>query len=159
MLDEDTAIGSVCSGGRYDNLAELYTSRQLPGVGASLGLDRLLAAMERLGMLQSVDTPADFLVVNFDGDRLGDYLQIAATIRSAGFGVEVYPESKKLGQQFKYADRKGFAAAIVAGSKEFDDQSVQVKWLSDGSQEGVSVADGWGELVDYLSSNIAQKLN
>ena len=159
MLDEDAAIGSVCSGGRYDNLAELYTSRQLPGVGASLGLDRLLAAMERLGVLQSVDTPADFLVVNFDGDRLGDYLQIAATIRSAGFGVEVYPESKKLGQQFKYADRKGFAAAIVAGSKEFDDQSVQVKWLSDGSQEGVSVADGWGELVDYLSSNIAQKLN
>ena len=66
-------IGSVCSGGRYDNLAGLYTKQQLPGVGASLGLDRLLAAMEELNLLPKAATPAPVLVVQFGADRLGDY--------------------------------------------------------------------------------------
>src|SRR5262249_22167675 len=70
-------IGSVCSGGRYDNLAGLYTRQQLPGVGASLGLDRLLAAMEELKLLPRTSTPASVLVVQFDAGRLGDYQRLA----------------------------------------------------------------------------------
>ena len=108
-------------------------------------------------MLPAVSTPADFLVVNFDNERMSDYLQMAAAIRAAGFGVDVYPDTKRLAQQFKYADRKGFAAAIVAGSQEFNEQIVQVKWLEDGNQDAVSVASGWSPLIDYLSSNIANR--
>ena len=116
-LDDLPDIGSVCSGGRYDNLAELYTNQELPGIGASLGLDRLLAAMEELKLIEPVRTPAEVFVPFFDASRLGDYLHLAADLRSAGLGVEVYPEPKKLGKQLQYADKRGFRVALVAGER------------------------------------------
>ena len=119
FLDALPGIGSVCSGGRYDNLAELFTTQELPGIGASLGLDRLLAAMEELGMIEKVATPAPVFIPFFDKDRLHDYLRLAAALRAAGIGVEVFPEPKKLGQQLKYADRRGFRVALIAGGNEF----------------------------------------
>ncbi|MAR08612.1 MAG: histidine--tRNA ligase [Blastopirellula sp.] len=136
FLEDLPKIGSVCSGGRYDNLAELYTKQQLPGIGASLGLDRLLAAMEQLGMIEQVRTPADILIPFFDKQRLHDYLHLAALLRSRGYAVEVYPEPKKLGQQLKYADQRGFRFAIIAGGDEFATNTVQVKNLQ--SKESVT---------------------
>jgi histidyl-tRNA synthetase len=119
LLDKPD-IGSVCSGGRYDNLASLYTKQILPGVGASLGLDRLLAAMEELGMLaKEVSTPAPVIVFNMAAECLGDYQRIARILRARDIGVEVYPEAKKLGQQFQYAERRGHKLAIIAGGDEF----------------------------------------
>jgi histidyl-tRNA synthetase len=108
FLDQLPTIGSVCSGGRYDNLAGLYTKQDLPGIGASLGLDRLLAALEELGLVDKVRTTADVFVAFFDKQRLGDYMRLAAQLRIAGLGVEVFPDPKKLGQQLKYADQRGF---------------------------------------------------
>lgn len=140
-------IGSVCSGGRYDNLAGLYTSQQLPGIGASLGLDRLLAALEELGLLAKVSTPADVFLPYFDAARLHDYLRLAAQLRSAGLGVEVYPDTKRLGDQLKYADRRGFRFAVVIGEQEFAEQKCQLKDLSDRSSTAISLAAGPAELV------------
>ena len=119
FLDALPDLGSICSGGRYDNLAALYTNQQLPGIGASLGLDRLLAGMEELGMLAEASTPAEVFIPYFDAARLTTTLRLAAKLRAAGFGVEVYPEPKKLGQQLKYADRSGFDVALIAGEREF----------------------------------------
>ena len=147
FLDDLPGIGSVCSGGRYDNLAELYTKRQLPGIGASLGLDRLLAAMEELGMLANVKTPADVLVTYFDKSALGKYLEIAATLREAGLKVEVYPEAKKLGQQLKYADARGFGYAVIAGEDELGRDALQVKDL------------GTGESTEYPIASAAEALS
>jgi histidyl-tRNA synthetase len=147
FLNADPDIGSVCSGGRYDNLAELFTKQQLPGVGASLGLDRLLAAMEKLGMLEAVRTPAPVFIAYFDKQRLADYLSLAATLRSRGLGVELYPDPKKLGQQLKYADSRGFAVALIAGEKEFAENLCQVKNLQTGDRQDVSLADGPDELI------------
>jgi histidyl-tRNA synthetase len=118
LLDKPE-IGSVCSGGRYDNLAGCYTKQSLPGVGASLGLDRLLAAMEALDLVPKTATPAPVLVVQFDADRLGDYQRIARTLRAAGIGTEVYPDTKKVGKQFQYAEDRGFRVAVIAGGNEF----------------------------------------
>jgi histidyl-tRNA synthetase len=118
LLDKPD-IGSICSGGRYDDLAGLYTKQKLPGVGASLGLDRLLAAMEELNLLPKVSTPAPVLVVQFSADRLGEYQQMARSLRAEGIGVEVYPEAKKVGQQLQYADKRGFRVALIAGPDEF----------------------------------------
>ena len=129
FLDDLPGIGSVCSGGRYDNLAGLYTKQHLPGVGASLGLDRLLAAMDQLKMLPQARTPAPVFIPYFEADRLDEYLRMATVVRSAGIGVELYPEPKKLGQQLKYADSRGFAVALVAGGRELDAGRVQVKNL------------------------------
>jgi histidyl-tRNA synthetase len=147
FLDALPGIGSVCSGGRYDNLAELYTSQPLPGIGASLGLDRLLAAMEELGMVSPASTPAEVFLAYFDAARLRDYLRLAAELRAAGLRVELYPEAKKLGAQLKYADRRGFRVAIIAGESEFAAGQVQVKDLKTATSQTVSVAEGTSALA------------
>jgi histidyl-tRNA synthetase len=139
FLDRLPTIGSVCSGGRYDNLAALYTNQELPGIGASLGLDRLLAAMEELGMLAKVATPAQIFIPYFVAERLHDYLRLAARLRAAGFGVEVYPDAKRLGQQLKYADRRGFPIAIIVGEDEFAQSKCQIKNLADGETRSVEL--------------------
>ncbi len=146
------SIGSVCSGGRYDNLAGLYTKQELPGIGASLGLDRLLAAMEELAMLPKAATPAEALVTYFDAERLHDYLRLAALVRSDGIGVEVYPEPKKLGQQLKYADGRGFRVALIAGSNELSAGECQVKDLRTGGSETVPLADVPSAIKRVLSA-------
>jgi histidyl-tRNA synthetase len=125
-------IGSVCSGGRYDNLASKYTKQVLPGVGASLGLDRLIAAMEELKhpLITGQSTPAQVLVVNFDAARLGDYQRIARALRAAGVAVEVYPDDKKVGQQLGFAEKRGFRLAVIAGPAEFEQGVWKVKDLA-----------------------------
>ncbi len=156
FLDALPGIGSVCSGGRYDNLAELYTKQELPGIGASLGLDRLLAAMEELGMMEKVRTPAPVFVPYFDAGRLHDYLRIAARLRAVGIGVEVFPEPKKLGQQLKYADRRGFRVAIIAGEKEFAAGECQVKDLATGSVATVALDEQGEALATEVRRVLAQ---
>ncbi len=128
-LNDLPSIGSICSGGRYDNLAGLYTKQHLPGIGASLGLDRLLAAMESLNLISKISTPAPVLLTFFDKQGLHDYLHIAQLLRSSGIGVEFYPEPKKLGNQLKYADSKGFRIALIAGSQELEAGTCQLKNL------------------------------
>ncbi|MDA1050558.1 MAG: histidine--tRNA ligase [Planctomycetota bacterium] len=152
FLDDLPTIGSVCSGGRYDNLAGLFTKQELPGIGASLGLDRLLAAMEELDMLAKVRTTAPVFMPYFDRERLGDYLALAAQIRGADIGVEVFPEPKKLGQQLKYADSRGFSVAVIAGGNEFAARTVQLKNLHSGDSEEVSLAEGSAVLVARIRS-------
>jgi histidyl-tRNA synthetase len=154
-LDDLPDIGSVCSGGRYDNLAELYTNQRLPGIGASLGLDRLLAAMEELELTEPVRTPADVFVPYFMANRLGDYLRLAAELRSAGLGVEVYPETKKLGKQLQYADKRGFRVALVAGDDEFAAGQCQVKNLASGESTTVPLSDGVGSVVAEIRRILA----
>ena len=155
FLDALPGIGSVCSGGRYDNLAELYTKQELPGIGASLGLDRLLAAMEELEMIEKVRTPAPVLIPYFDKDRLHEYLQLASILRAAGIGVEVFPEPKKLGQQLKYADRRGFRIALIAGGNEFESGTCQVKDLANKTQQDVPLTDNGVELLAAVQSLLA----
>ena len=152
FLDGLPAIGSVCSGGRYDNLAGLYTKQALPGVGASLGLDRLLAALEELGKIEKVQTPAPVFLAFFDAARLHDYLRLAAAIRTAGVGVEFYPEPKKLSAQLKYADRRGFRLAIVVGADEWTAGTCQIKDLGSGQSKTVPLADAPRAIADQLRS-------
>lgn len=155
ILERLPTIGSICSGGRYDNLAEVYTKQHLPGIGASLGLDRLLAAMESLNMLKPVRTPAPVLVVYFDKDRLHDYLRIAQSIRAAGIGAELYPEPRKLAAQLKYADQRGFQVAVIAGSRELEQGICQLKSLTRKTSEEVPWIGDARPLVDAIQSLLA----
>ena len=140
FLDDLPGFGSVCSGGRYDNLTGMFMKNPLPGIGASLGLDRLLAGMEQLGMLSDVKTAAPVFIPYFDAEKLTDYLKIAAAIRAEGVGVEIYPDPKKLKTQLQYADRKGFRYAIIAGADELSRGVCQVKDLQEKTQEEVELA-------------------
>jgi len=150
FLEKLPTIGSVCSGGRYDNLAELFTSQPLPGIGASLGLDRLLAAMEELGMVEKIATTAPIFIPQFDAAHLHDYLRLAADIRRAGFGVEVYPDAKPLGKQLKYADRRGFRLALIAGGDEWQAGTIQVKDLRAGASSTLPRTDLTMRLAELL---------
>ena len=129
----------------------MYTEPELPGIGASLGLDRLLAAMEELGMLEKVATPAPVLHSFFDRARLHDYLRLAALLRAAGIGVELFPEPKKLGQQLKYADRRGFRVALIAGQNEFDRGVCQVKDLRLAVQQDVAMEPDAHSLIEAIN--------
>ena len=151
FLDDLPGIGSVCSGGRYDNLAELFTTQSLPGVGASLGLDRLLAAMEELGMVESTSTPAAVLVTVLDADHVGDYLRIARVLRAEGIATEVFPDPRALKKQMKYASRRGFDVAVIAGGDEFATGTWQVKNLSAGEQASVEES----QLVEHIRGLLA----
>jgi histidyl-tRNA synthetase len=151
-LDELPEIGSVASGGRYDNLAGLYTNQPLPGIGASLGLDRLLAALDELGRLPTARTTADALIVYFAEDRLSDYLALAASLRAAGIGVELYPEAKKLAKQLQHADKQGFRVALIAGPDELARGECQVKDLASKTSVTVTLDQVAGEVRCVLGT-------
>jgi histidyl-tRNA synthetase len=154
FLDDLPALGSICSGGRYDNLAGLYTKQSLPGVGASLGIDRLLAGLEELGRLELAETPAEVFLVHFDEAHLADYLRIAARLRADGMAVEFFPEAKRVGQQLKMAVKKGFRVALVIGSDEFAGGTAQLKNLA---AQTASTIDWHGDL-EVLSDAVHSQL-
>jgi histidyl-tRNA synthetase len=123
FLTELPEIGSVCSGGRYDNLASLYTKEELPGVGASIGLDRLMAGLEELGVTGGRAGGADAVVLCSDESLTGTYHLVAEELRAEGLRIDVYPGSRKMGQQYSLAEKKGVAAAVILDDKNAADGS------------------------------------
>lgn len=152
FLEDLPQIGSVCSGGRYDNLASLYTKQVLPGVGASLGLDRVLAAMQELKMLPQTYATAPVLVLFFVADKLAIYARTAARLRQAEIGTELFPEPKKLDVQLRYANKRGHRLAVIGGEEELAQGVWKIKDLRSGSQS--TVADG--ELVQAVRALLGQ---
>ena len=135
-------LGSICSGGRYDDLASYFTDTRLPGVGISIGLTRLFSRLKDAGLLQPLPrTPAEVLVTTMDPKYLERYLSMARRLREAGINTEVYLETAKLGNQLAYADRKGFRVALIAGENEFAKDMVQVKNLAAKSARDVPLAE------------------
>jgi histidyl-tRNA synthetase len=132
-------IGSVCSGGRYNDLASLYTRERLPGVGASIGLDRLMAALEELGLAAGGGAGPDVLILLLDEGLLAEYHRLAAGLRRAGLAAEVYPEARKLAAQLKYAEKRAIPLAVIFGPEEKARGQYTLKDLRDRrSHEGLS---------------------
>jgi histidyl-tRNA synthetase len=147
-------LGSICSGGRYDDLASYFTNTRLPGVGISIGLTRLFSRLMEAGLLQPLPrTPAEVLVTTMDAKYLERYLAMARELRAAGINTEVYLESAKLGNQLTYADRKGFRVALIAGENEFAKDAVQLKDLGAKSARDVPI----GELVASVQSTLKRQ--
>jgi histidyl-tRNA synthetase len=129
-LTQYPEIGSICSGGRYDDLASYFTDTRLPGVGISIGLTRLFSKLKEAGLLRpAIRSPAEALVTVMDGQFLDRYLKIARMLREAGVNTELYLEPARLTKQLEYADKKGFRVALIAGDREFGRDEVQVKNL------------------------------
>ena len=142
FLDAHPEFGSICSGGRYENLAGLYTRSKLPGVGISIGATRLFAQLldAEQRALKEKRVPeynissahraiAEAIILNVDAALALDYAKLAAELRAAGINTEVYGGDDKLGKQFKYADRGGVPIAVVCGSRERDAGTVKLKDL------------------------------
>jgi histidyl-tRNA synthetase len=117
-LDDYPQIGSICSGGRYENLAGHYTKSKLPGVGISIGLTRLFWQLREAGIVSTAESSVDVLVGLMDEARLPDSLAIAQALRAGGVNTEVQLEPKKLAKQFQYADRAGIRFMVLVGEDE-----------------------------------------
>jgi histidyl-tRNA synthetase len=153
-LLEHPDIGSICSGGRYDDLASYFTNTRLPGVGISIGLSRLFARLKEASLLQPLArTPAEVLITTLDPASLERYLQVAGVLRAQGVNTEVYLERAKIGKQFEYANRKGFRVAITAGPEEFARGTVKIKDLARQSEADVPI----GEVVSRVNDMLKQK--
>ncbi|MFO0889735.1 MAG: histidine--tRNA ligase [Isosphaeraceae bacterium] len=142
-------FGSVASGGRYDNLASLFTSRRLPGVGASIGLDRLLALMEEAGWLKAEGAATPVIVANFPGTDPVIPFKLAARLRDAGIGAEIYPDPIQIGKQMGYGSARGHRLAVIVGPDEAANQVFNLRNLSNRQEDkGLS----WSVLEDSVIS-------
>ncbi len=141
MLDHPE-IGSICSGGRYDNLAEYYTDKKLPGVGISIGLTRLFFVLEDKKMLNDDmnTSPADVLILPM-GDDVGYVIETATRLRDEGIRVQTYFEKKKFKAKMNYADKLGVPFVLFVGEDEIASDSVSIKDMKSGAQEKVARAD------------------
>ncbi|CAN5237921.1 histidine--tRNA ligase [soil metagenome] len=128
-LDDFPQIGSICSGGRYENLAGHYTKSKLPGVGISIGLTRLFFQLREAGIVSTADSSVDALVGLMDEARLPESLAIAQILRAGGINTEVQLEPKKLAKQFQYADKAGIRFMVLLGEDEAARGVVTVKDL------------------------------
>ena len=147
-------IGSVCSGGRYDNLAEYYTDRQLPGVGISIGLTRLFYVLGEQGMLNPdlPTAPADVLVLPMTED-LAPAISLSTRLRGAGVRTQLYTEQKKFKAKMNYADKIGVPYVIFLGDDEIAAGVVACKDMKTGEQTKLPFA----ETLDLIRSGLAEK--
>ena len=153
-MTEHPEIGSVCSGGRYDNLAEYYTDKQLPGVGISIGLTRLFYVLNEQGLLndEMVSSPCDALVLPMSED-VGFAISAATCLRKAGVRTQIYGEKKKFKQKMSYADKLKVPYAVLIGEDEETAGVVSVKNMSTGEQLKLSPE----EAAAHIAAGIAQK--
>lgn len=141
FLNEYREIGSVCSGGRYDNLAEYYTDKKLPGVGVSIGLTRLFYKLNELKAIEnSKKSISKVLVVSMVEDQT-KALQIGNALRNAGIETENYLEDKKIKAKFKYADKLQIPYVIVIGEDEIANNTVTLKDMQTGEQKTISIEE------------------
>lgn len=133
-LDQYPEIGSICSGGRYENLAGHYTRSKLPGVGISIGLTRLFFQLREAGLLGPGRNTVQVLVTQLDPSLVPAYLELTRALRHAGINTEFQVEPRKLAKQLHYADRAGIRFALIFGSEEWARGTVQIKDLVKGEQ-------------------------
>jgi histidyl-tRNA synthetase len=151
FLDDLPSIGSVCSGGRYNDLATLYTKEHLPGVGSSIGLDRLLAALEELGSPLIKDTASsDVIILNQDEKLRPHYHKFAAQLRKSGLRCDMYLADRKMGAQFKYAEQNHIPFAILFSEQEVEQQRCTVRHLATRTDyRGLNIT----EVVELIKRN------
>lgn len=149
FLDNYREIGSVCSGGRYDNLAENYTDKSLPGVGIAIGVTRLFDQLNDLKLIKTEkESISDVLVIS-TSDDVSECLPIANTFRKEGINTEVYMNDKKMKAKFKYADRLKIPYVAIIGEDELKENKVSLKNLVTGKQDTINIQEAVEILKEY----------
>ena len=150
-------VGSVCSGGRYDNLAEYYTDKKLPGVGISIGVTRLFYILQEQGLLSDeINTaPCDALVIPMGDETVPFAVECATVLRGAGVRTQVYTEKKKVKAKFAYADKLSIPFAVVIGGDEAAECVVSLKSLATGEQVKLPAAEA-AEIIKAATDKIVK---
>ncbi len=154
IMTEHPEIGSVCSGGRYDNLAEYYTDKQLPGVGISIGLTRLFYVLSEQDLLSDdfVSAPCDALVIPMTED-LGFAVSAATALRTGGVRTQLYGEKKKFKAKMSYADKLGVPFVALVGEDEISEGVLSVKDMRSGEQIKLSPA----QAAEYIRKAVEKR--
>ncbi len=152
MLLDHPEIGSICSGGRYDNLAEYYTDKKLPGVGISIGLTRLFYVLDEQGYLSGdlLTAPADVLVLPMTED-MSAAVSLSTALRAAGIRTQLYGEQKKFKAKLSYADKLQIPYVLLLGEDELAAGVVAVKNMRTGTQDKVAM----DQVIDFLQAGLA----
>ncbi len=146
FLNDYKSIGSICSGGRYNDLAKYYTDKELPGVGMSIGLTRLFFILNDIGLVKTdKKSISDVLVISMVED-LSKSIEVANKLRSSGINTEVYFDNKKIKAKFKYADRLNVPYVIVIGEDEIKSGLLTLKNMQEGTQEQLEIE----KIIDKL---------
>ncbi len=146
----DFAIGSICGGGRYDNLTGIFGLPDMSGVGISFGADRIYDVLQGLDKFPAgLKSATTLLFANMGTEEVRYILPVAKALRERGVAVEVYPDSSKLKKQFDYADRKAIPFLSITGGNEMEAGQVNVKNLVSGEQKSFSASDIQG-IIDFL---------
>ncbi|MAE59150.1 MAG: hypothetical protein CME69_09730 [Halobacteriovorax sp.] len=131
---DDGSMGSIGSGGRYDDLTNVFGLKDMSGVGISFGADRVYDLMLERGLFENIDNSLDYMIINFSDDHRVNYLELANKLRDKGHTVEVYPSSAKMKKQMNYANKRLVKNVIFLGEDEIKKGMYTVKRMSDGAQ-------------------------
>lgn len=145
----DSPVGSICGGGRYDDLTGIFGMPGVSGVGISFGADRIYDVLEHFGAFpDNLATDLDVLVLHMGEDTLGQALKAARQLRGQGFRTELYPDPAKLKKQFKYADDRGVPNVLIIGSDEAERDEATLRNMKSGGQSTASVGELMRQLAD-----------
>ena len=149
---EEVVFGSVAGGGRYDDLVARFTGQQVPATGVSIGVSRLMSALMQRGLVKGAAEPLVFVAVMDKGETSSAFA-MARELRAAGIRAEVYAGTKGMGDQLKYADKRGAAIAVIEGGDERAKGEVTLKNLAQGAELSKNIENR----ADYLGERLAQK--
>lgn len=141
FLDDYREIGSICSGGRYDNLAEFYTDRKLPGVGVSIGLTRLFYKLKEMNVLKEAEKSISKVLVISMVEDISKSIEVATKLRKEGINTEIYFSDKKIKAKFKYANRLNIPYVVVIGEDEIQNDTITLKNMETGEQNTMKLKD------------------
>ncbi|OGQ04636.1 MAG: histidine--tRNA ligase [Deltaproteobacteria bacterium RIFCSPLOWO2_01_44_7] len=148
VISEDADFGSICAGGRYDNLCGLFSDKDFSGVGVAFGFERIMLLLEQLKITGNGKAPSQVIVTIFDENSVKDALQTYSKLIEANIATEIYFEPDKLSKQFKFADKKQIPFVLIQGPEEREKQEITIKRLQNGKQKTIPV----NQLVSYLSN-------
>ena len=141
FLDDHRELGSVSSGGRYDNLAGYYTTNLMPGVGMSIGLTRLFSKMQELGLIKETKSEVSDIIIIPMEETVVESIEILSRLQKEGISATIYAESGKMGKKFKYADALDIKYALVIGENEIKSNVYGLKNMDTGEQEDLSLEE------------------
>ena len=150
VVCDEVGLGSLCGGGRYDDLCGLFCKEDFSGVGVAFGFERIMIALDKLEKLGSVPLNSKVLVTVFDEESKGDSLSIYTNLVDEGINSEVYFQPDKLAKQFKYANKKRIPFVVIRGSEEKEKNEVTVKIMETGDQKTIPV----NQLISYIKGYV-----
>ena len=139
FLNDYREIGSICSGGRYENLAEYYTNKKLPGVGVSIGLTRLFYKLNELNLIKTTKKSISNIIIIPMMENLEEPIKLATELRNLGINTEIYSNNKKLKAKMKYADKLQIPYVIVIGEDEINNNKIKLKDMETGNEEEIEL--------------------